>query len=178
MLIEICFRCLVCFEHCGIYTENTLERKKLELNWTHFTWMCRNQYQPKSNGVISNQKPNAIAQFIFVKNETPCKDCVRSLRRIRCRTNSAIGQGTILGPILFLIFFDDSDEVEETGRSFNFADDKKRTLLTRYSSGTADTGKLQEQINELGRWWDENDLELNTQNDDFYPQEKSNCSQL
>ncbi|XP_037032185.1 uncharacterized protein LOC119071412 [Bradysia coprophila] len=55
--------------------------------------------------------------------------------------HSAIGQGTILGPILFLTFFDDSDAINETARSYNFADDKKKAKIV---TCLADTVKLQE----------------------------------
>lgn len=55
--------------------------------------------------------------------------------------HSAIGQGTILGPILFLTFFDDSDGMDETARSFNFADDKKKALIIGYIGYKEVTGR-------------------------------------
>lgn len=55
------------------------------------------------------------------------KHCVKigSVLSEQFTAHSAIGQGTILGPTLFLSFFDDSDGVNGPAKSFNFADDIK-----------------------------------------------------
>lgn len=72
--------------------------------------------------------------------------------------HSAIGQGTICGPIMFLIFFDDSDEKQVATRYFNFADDKK---IAEMIGSIEDTQKLQGSINRFYEWCNKNDLELN-----------------
>lgn len=74
--------------------------------------------------------------------------------------HSAIGQGTICGPLLFLAFFNDSDDCIKTARSFNFADDKKIALKIR---SMEDTFKLQSDIDNFVQWCKENDLELNVE---------------
>lgn len=43
---------------------------------------------------------------------------------------SSVGQGTILGPLFFLVFFDDSDTNLGSSTAYNFADDKKITRIT------------------------------------------------
>lgn len=73
---------------------------------------------------------------------------------------SAIGQGTILGPTLFLTFFDDSDGDDSNGKAFSFADDKKKAIVVK---SLDDTAKLQEDIDKFVHWCDRNGLELNVE---------------
>lgn len=72
---------------------------------------------------------------------------------------SAIGQGTILGPLFFLGFFNDSDSKDPEIRTFNFADDKKLAVIVK---SVQDTLKLQKAIDEFSQWCRDNHLELNT----------------
>lgn len=72
---------------------------------------------------------------------------------------SSVGQGSILGPLLFLIFFDDSDNDIGTSIPLNFADDKK---LLKKISNADDTHELQNSINKFIQWCNKNDLQLNT----------------
>lgn len=72
--------------------------------------------------------------------------------------HSAIGQGTILGPTIFLVFFNDSDGINYKGKPFNFADDKKKAMIIR---SMADTESLQQEIDHFVQWCDENRLNLN-----------------
>lgn len=67
---------------------------------------------------------------------------------------SGVGQGTILGPLLFLIFFNDSDNnLPEGVESSNFADDKKLTMIVKNED---DARKLQIAIDAFIAWCDEN----------------------
>lgn len=71
---------------------------------------------------------------------------------------SGVGQGTILGPLLFIAFFDDSDVSIPEVQSSNFADDKKLfTIVKSYE----DTNKLQAAIDEFLQWCKENGLDIN-----------------
>lgn len=57
-----------------------------------------------------------------------------------------------------MAYFDDSDDVGESSRSFNFADDKKKAMIIK---SIADTVTLQDEIDKFVQWCDENGLELN-----------------
>lgn len=76
--------------------------------------------------------------------------------------SSGVGQGTILGPSFFLVFFDDSDapdaNIDENIVSFNFADDKKKAFIIK---NREDTRKLQHSIDQFAEWCTENGLSMN-----------------
>ena len=61
---------------------------------------------------------------------------------------SGIPQGSVLGPILFLMFIDDLDE-GLTSRILKFADDSK---IFRVVNGPEDRNALQEDLRRLGDW--------------------------
>lgn len=72
--------------------------------------------------------------------------------------SSGVGQGTILGPILFILFFNDSDADIPEVFSSNFADDKKMAVIVRNHH---DTQRLQHAINVFISWCEANDLRVN-----------------
>ena len=61
---------------------------------------------------------------------------------------SGVPQGSVLGPILFLVYIDDLDE-GVTGNTLTFADDTK---LFRKTKEIGDKQKLQDDIDTLVRW--------------------------
>lgn len=72
--------------------------------------------------------------------------------------HSAIGQGTICGPLFFLTFFDDSDHGNESLKTLNFADDKK---ICRKIKNQDDSLELQKGIDNFIRWCDDNGMSVN-----------------
>lgn len=71
---------------------------------------------------------------------------------------SGVGQGTILGPLLFIVFFDDSNYQEPSIHLSNFADDKKIGVIVK---NLDDAQRLQGAIDKFLLWCKENDLDIN-----------------
>lgn len=71
---------------------------------------------------------------------------------------SSVGQGSVLGPMLFLIFFDDSDDGIVDSLVWNFADDKRIAQVIRKPN---DTALLQKSIDHFLSWCDKNGLSVN-----------------
>lgn len=91
------------------------------------------------------------SQYIRVKSAKSNTFCVPS----------GVGQGTILGPLLFLIFFNDSDANDDDLSNIfylNFADDKKIAAIIKTEE---DAIKLQKAIDNFMQWCKNNGLFVN-----------------
>lgn len=71
---------------------------------------------------------------------------------------SSVGQGTILGPLFFLVFFDDSDDNLSNCSPYNFADDKK---IAKKINSIEDAQELQRLIDNFSEWCRKNGLQIN-----------------
>ena len=70
---------------------------------------------------------------------------------------SGVPQGTVLGPLLFIIFIDDIYESVKYSLARSFADD---TRLTKAIKSIIDQLQLQEDLDAVVEWADENGMEL------------------
>ena len=62
---------------------------------------------------------------------------------------SGVPQGSILGPILFILYLNDLPECAKDSKLLSFADDTK---CYRSTSNEADTSSLQADLNRIGSW--------------------------
>ena len=76
---------------------------------------------------------------------------------------SGVPQGSIIGPLLFLIYIDDIKTTPLSGESHLtlYADDM---LLYRPITSTADYALLQQDIDNISNWVDKNYLQLTFRN--------------
>ena len=66
-----------------------------------------------------------------------------------CKLLSDVPQGSVLGPLLFVIFIDDFPHCIHSATAFIFADDTKCLLAIK---STSDSDKLQHDINDISIW--------------------------
>ena len=79
---------------------------------------------------------------------------------------SGVPQGSILGPLLFLLFINDMETAVNHSRILTFADDTK--LFRRINSST-DHDLLQDDINALFKWSQDNRLDFNLKKSSLLP---------
>ena len=72
---------------------------------------------------------------------------------------SGVSQGSVLGPILFLVYINDLEE-GVTGKILKFADDTK---LFRKVKGIGDKQKLQDDIDKLVKWSENANMKVSEQ---------------
>ena len=95
-----------------------------------------------------------IKEFLVGRYQTVIVDGFHSRRM---PVLSGVPQGTVLGPILFLLYVNDLDNCIVESNSCSFADDIK---LVRQISYLHDTMALQTDINAVVKWSTENNMQL------------------
>ena len=75
-----------------------------------------------------------------------------------CKVLSGVPQGSVLGPLLFVIFIDDLPHCIHSATPFIFADDTKCLLAIK---STSDNDKLQHDINDISIWSQTSSLPFN-----------------
>ena len=84
---------------------------------------------------------------------------INSSLSVTIEVHSGVGQGSIVGPTFFLVFFNDSDDTLVETKGLNFADDKK--ISHNNITNVDDTRSLQESISNFNDWCCRNGFELN-----------------
>lgn len=110
-----------------------------------------------ANYPLSNETLRFFVSYLSNRKQyVKCNDAKSDLFNVA----SGVGQGTILGPLFFLVMFDDSDDHDngEELISLNFADDKKKAKLIKSIS---DAVQLQQSIDKFSIWCVENGLKIN-----------------
>ena len=104
---------------------------------------------------ISGNIGNWIYSFLSNRKQTVMVNGVGSRKST---VISGVPQGTVLGPILFLIFIADIDEDLKYSFLSSFADD---TRLYKIVDGIIDNFKLQSDLNKTYVWTERNNMSLN-----------------
>ncbi|XP_037042123.1 uncharacterized protein LOC119078631 [Bradysia coprophila] len=116
---------------------------------------------------VNHEEDEFLDSFIMNRDEENCYDLTVSqehyVKVINAKSSlivvsSGVGQGSVNGPLLFVVFFDDSDPLMDEIISLNFADDKK---LAEFINGTEDAMQLQEGLNEFMTWCADNKMIVN-----------------
>ena len=74
------------------------------------------------------------------------------------QVRSGVPQGSVLGPLLFLVLISDIDRELKCAQASSFADD---TRLTMYIKSDGDEGIMQSELEKIYTWADENLITLN-----------------
>ena len=102
-----------------------------------------------------------IEQFLLGRTQTVVVDGHHSRES---PVRSGVPQGTVLGPILFLIYINDLESSIEDSTSSSFADDTRISRMIEY---VCDTQSLQSDLDNVVRWSASNNMELHEKKFEF-----------
>ena len=108
---------------------------------------------------------NALSWFKSYLTNRKQHVVVREANSSTRSINLGVPQGSILGPLLFLIYIDDIIKVLKEGNVIMYADDT--TLYVTGSSLNEMQAKLQNDLNSIHKWILDNKLSLNTDKTKF-----------
>ena len=107
------------------------------------------------NKGIRGKLLNWIKDFLKCRSQSVVINGIRS--QVRSVT-SGVPQGSVLGPLLFILFIDDISRVPKYSSMYIFADDCK--LFTTSPKAAANDDNLQSDLNDISDWADERQLRL------------------
>ena len=105
---------------------------------------------------ITGKLANWIKSFLTNRTQTVIVNGVKSFA---ASVVSGVPQGTVLGPILFLLMISDIDNDIKFSHLASFADD---TRVLKEINGLIDTFKLQHDLNNVYSWTKNNNMSLNS----------------
>ena len=94
----------------------------------------------------------------FLQGRTQCV-VINGTKSYKSEVKSGVPQGTVLGPLLFLIYINDINLCITESFVSCFADD---TRIKKGVSSTSDVEKLQEDLNNVVKWSSDNNMVLHT----------------
>ena len=92
----------------------------------------------------------------FIKNRHQFVN-IKGFHSVLALVISGVSQGSVLGPILFLIYINDLKKCLKSSSASSFADDAR---LSQQITCCEDTSLLQEDLFSVGKWAEQNDMEL------------------
>ena len=108
-----------------------------------------------SNFGIRGHVLDWLTDFLSNRYQTVQVNGIKSFRDL---VKSGVPQGTVLGPVLFLLFINDMNKCLKHSVCSMFADDSR---ILRSISGVSDTKLLQEDLFNVIKWSKQNNMELN-----------------
>ena len=105
---------------------------------------------------IQGEVLNWIKTFLVNRKQTVRIDEEQSEE---CEVKSGVPQGSVLGPLLFLIYISDINEGLSHTRASSFADD---TRIIKNVKSAADCQLLQNDLEKVIEWAEENNMAFNT----------------
>lgn len=107
---------------------------------------------------IHNFSPHLIELMASYLSNRFQSVCVNNFTSVRFRVTSGVPQGSILGPLLFILFINDVVDVVRHSQVLLYADDIK---VFRPIDTVDDCVKLQQDVDEIVKWATKSELQFN-----------------